>query len=432
MQPDDQQSPKPLYVPPRQAATPARADTVAPSLAASQTAVADLARTQIDSIYSNDPQSNMPAPAMGATEEVTEPMRAQPTTQPAADTPAPAHAISRSFNLAPDSAYNRTRDESHLEANQAAWQQYHSAWQSYYQQYFHRYYAGHLQQTKAQLTAKDKHIEQLQSQKPAPSAEQTPEDALTDLRSQIRHKARQTASTVRRSRHFVPILAACIVMAIFAFLQYNAVLFANVEAYVSPASSEPTSMIVNPTSTVAPDSKSRLLIPKIAVDVPIVWDVTPDYDSQMAAMKNGVAWFNIKGASAQPGEVGNTVLSGHSSNDVFDDGKYKFVFARLEQVKKGDTIYVNNDGVRYTYTVSRIRVVTPKQVDALTEPTTKPLLTLITCTPLGTAQKRLLVTAEQISPNPSEAKQAAEPSSAADATMPGNAPTFFERLFGAQ
>ncbi len=422
MHPDNHTPQKPLYVPPRQVApTPGRPHQPAHS------AVADIARSQIDRIYANDPQANMPASDSEQPEEASSPPASHPARPQAARTDFPS--ISHTFTQqAPEPAnpYQRTHDESQLHANTDSWKQYHSAWQSYYQQYFHRYYSGHIQATQSKLAEQQAQIETLK-QRPV---EQTPEEALSDLRSQVRHKVRETTKKVRKSRHFVPVLAGCIVMLVFAFLQYNAILFANVEAYVSPASSEPGNIIVNPTSTVAPDDKPRLLIPKIAVDVPIIWNVTPVYESQMTAMKKGVAWFNIRGANAKPGQVGNTVLSGHSSNDVFDDGEYKFVFARLEQLSKGDTIYVNNDSVRYTYTVTQIRTVKPTQVNALTEPTTKPIITLITCTPLGTATNRLLVTAEQVSPSPAGAAKAAEGSASDDAAMPGNAPTFFERLFG--
>ena len=422
MHPETQTPQKPLYVPPR----PVTAAQDRPV----QAAAADIARSQIDHIYANDPQANMPAPEPVAVAAAAQPS-VQATPRPTERTE-PLPTISRSFaphqDTEPANPYQRTHDESQLHADADTWKQYHSAWQSYYQQYFHRYYSGHIQATQAKLAEQQARIETLK-QRPV---DQTPEEALTDLRSQLRHKVHETTKKLRKSRHFVPIMAGCIVMLVFAFLQYNAVLFANVEAYVSPASTEPGNIIVNPSSTVAPDDTPRLLIPKIAVDVPIIWDVTPDHDSQMTAMKKGVAWFNIRGANAKPGQVGNTVLSGHSSNDVFDDGEYKFVFARLEQLRKGDTIYVNNDGVRYTYTITRTRVVKPTQVDALTEPTDKPIITLITCTPLGTATNRLLITAEQISPNPSDATKAADDSASSDAAMPGNAPTFFERLFGAQ
>ena len=426
MHPDNQTPDKPLYVPPRQMAP--LQDRQGRPAEPIQTAAANVARNQLDAIYANDPNAQMPAPEPSAAPQQQAPP--QVTQEPAEEQRAePLPTISRSFTPEAETPnpYKRTHDETSLHTDQAAWQAYHSAWQNYYQQYFHRYYAGHLHDVNTKLAEQAARVERLAIQ----PVEQTPEEALTDLRSQIRHKVKTTTKKVRKSRHFVPAIAACIVMLVFAFLQYNAVLFANVEAYINPASNEPTNFIVSPSSTVAVDENPRLLIPKIAVDVPIVWDATPDHDSQMRAMKDGVAWFNIRGASARPGQVGNTVLSGHSSNDVFDDGNYKFVFARLEQLKKSDTFYINYQGVRYTYVVSKIRIVTPKQVDALTEPTDKPIVTLITCTPLGTAEKRFLVTGEQISPNPKDAAIAEDTSGANDATMPGSAPTFFERLFGA-
>ena len=155
----------------------------------------------------------------------------------------------------------------------------------------------------------------------------------------------------------------------------------------------------------------------------------------MAAMQNGVAHFAIPGASSHPGEIGNTVLSGHSSNDLFDPGDYKFIFAQLEKLQKGDTVYANYKGVRYTYVITGTEVVKPTEVSKLIYDTDKPILTLITCTPLGTSRDRLLVTAEQVSPDP--VKSAPAPTTAADAganaAMPGaSAPTLIEKLFGAR
>lgn len=439
MNPDPQPSNKPLYVPPRQTA-PLRDRAGRPVESAHQLAAAEIARTQLENIYANDPNATMATaeePAVAptpVTATMTNPSADANATNPQHETQVrtePLPSITRSFSPEkeqPHNPYQRTHDESQLHTDDAAWQQYHSAWQSYYQQYFHRYYAGHLQATNSKLAEQIDRVKELES-RPVQQNQQTTDEALTDLRSQLRQKVKDTTKNVRKSRHFVPIVSACIVMAIFAFLQWNAVLFGAVAAYVQPASTDPSALIERPGSTVAPDENPRLIVPKIAVDVPIVWDVTPKYDSQMAAMKKGVAWFNIKGASARPGEVGNTVLSGHSSNDIFDDGAYPFVFARLDQVSKGDTVYINYEGTRYTYIITEKRVVMPNQVNALTTPVSKPIVTLITCTPLGTADKRLLVTAEQVSPNPNGAKETSHQSSDSD-EMPGNAPSVLERMFG--
>ncbi len=259
----------------------------------------------------------------------------------------------------------------------------------------------------------------------------TPEQAMDDIRSNLRARVTKQAKQVRNSRHFIPIAAAILVMLLFVLLQYNRLIIANVQAYVSPGAVEPSNVIIDPNTDLVVSPEPRLILPKINVDVPVVWDAKPDNDSQMKAMEKGVAWFGIPGANSKPGQIGNTVLSGHSSNDWLDNGEYKFIFARLEQMKKDDTIYINYQGTRYTYVVTRTETVKPTDVDALIYETDKPMLTLITCTPLGTALNRFLVTAEQVSPSPSEAKaKPATSDSGANVEMPGNSPTFLQRVFG--
>ena len=75
----------------------------------------------------------------------------------------------------------------------------------------------------------------------------------------------------------------------------------------------------------------------------------------------------------------------------------------------------------------------PTEVSKVQLQTDKPMLTLVSCVPVGTADKRLLVFAEQISPNPNTATAAEETSTATTSNnMPGNpSPTLLERLFGA-
>ena len=324
-------------------------------------------------------------------------------------------------------------------ANQkAAWQQYHSAWQNYYQQYYERYYLGQVKKAEERLAEQAKthdadtpHATAATTDEPE---ELTQSQAMGDLRSRLLSSIRNGANKVRHSRHFIPAVAGISVMVLFLALQYNRVFFSYVAAYTSPGDLDAQSYIISPydSTNVGPDPK--LIIPKIAVDVPIVWDANAASQASLnAAMDKGVVWFNIPGANAKPGEVGNFVVSGHSSNDWLDNGKYKFIFARLEQMQKGDNIYVNYNGKRYTYTVTGSQVVKPTDVHALQTNATKPTMTLITCVPLGTDLNRLLVTAEQVSPDPSSAKKEASQAttnsgSNSKSAMPGNSPTFVQRV----
>jgi len=376
-----------------------------------QTAAADVIRSQIGTLYSGDTAATS-TPAAAA---------AEPDTNP----------------------YHREHSQHPLpEAEQ--WKQYHSAWQNYYQKYYENYYTAQaavppVLEVKESPSKKDDGYFATQPKEPAaPAREETPEElsndqALYELRQKLLGKVTNSAKKIRKSRHFVPIISAIGVVFIFVFIQYNQVITANVMAYVSPGSIDPQNIVVDPTADVAVSPDPRLIIPKINVDVPVTYDVGTDNASQMAAMVNGLAHFPIAGASSHPGEIGNTVLAGHSSNDLFDGGDYKFIFAQLDKLSVGDSVYANYKGKRYTYVVTKVQVVKPTDVNALVYPTTKPVITLITCTPLGTALNRLLVTAEQVTPDPTAAAPAPAGSGTTNGSttaIPGDNGSVFSRLFG--
>lgn len=367
-------------------------------------AAANILRTQIDSLYQN------------ASEPETE------TETETAPTPKPAPTLPTSRPATQPLAQTRP-----VASQSDQWKQYHSAWQNYYQKYYEQHYE------RRRLEEQNRFFTNQPEEKFDKEDVSVDKDtALSELRQQLLGKVQESATKVKKSRHFRPLIAALVVILVFSFLQYNRTIFAAVNAYVSPGAINPQNIIVDPSDTADVGAEAKLIIPKINVDVPVIYDIGYDNDSQMKAMENGVAHFGIPGANSRPGQVGNTVLSGHSSNDLFDSGMYKFVFAQLDKLVVGDTIYANYEGTRYTYTVTKTEVVKPTEVSKLIYPTDKPILTLITCTPLGTALNRLLVTAEQISPNPEEAIAAPEADSqlSAESAIPGNSPTFIERLFG--
>lgn len=399
--------------------------TPTPQVRPDQKAAANVIRTQIDALYGDrtvaSPREDLPLTPTPRTYTHSQP---KPVVQQTV-------------------AQQPAQQQGHHQPQAKDWEQYHSAWQNYYQQYYDAYYQHKTAQEKAKEAVVNPPQQSIFSSQPEPAPlapdidnETTTKDqALYELREKLLGKVRTQAKKIRKSRHFVPIAAALSVVMVFAFLQYNRVLIGAVYAYVSPGAIDPQSIVIDPSTgtQVGPDPK--LIIPKINVDVPALYNVGADHNSQMAAMEKGVAHFAIPGANSHPGEIGNTVLSGHSSNDLFDPGDYKFIFAQLDKLEAGDTIYTNYNGVRYTYVVTKKEVVLPTEVNKLIYPTDKPVLTLITCTPLGTAQKRLLVTAEQISPDPSAATAAPEGSGSAgngNADIPGNSATLLERLFGGQ
>lgn len=341
----------------------------------------------------------------------------------------PAHGVY-------EKTHNETIDHSAASTGENSdWKQYHSAWQSYYQQYYERYYMAQLH--RRQQTVRPTPTTGVVSHEPTgpqitASSEITQDKAVNELRSQLLSEVRQRSQKVRKSRHFMPLIAALSVALLFSLLQYNRLFVAQVKAYVSPGSINPQNIILDPTlsTKVGPDPK--IIIPKINVDAPVVYDV-PSLEERIVQrkLKDGVVHYPIPGASSVPGQTGNTVILGHSSNDVFDDGGYKFVFVQLDKLNVGDTFYLNYQSTRYTYSVTEKKIIDPSQVGELVINNGKPLATLVTCTPPGTALKRLVVIAEQISPDPAKASAGASSDvTAKPVNIAGNSPTFLERLFG--
>ena len=339
--------------------------------------------------------------------------------------------------------------------NSESWKKYHSAWQDYYQRYYSEYYSKAAQNYVAKERLKDarekaEEEEILNSLTRSSaklgkkgsmylgtgenidgSAEEVSEidEIKSRLRHRIRKKATESAKNTRRKRHLMPILAGLAVVLVILFLQYNRLIFAPIMAYVSPGNAPPSQIeAIDPTITQNVSPEPRLIIPKLNVDVPVHFGI--QLSEVMSAMNNGVAHYRIAGASAYPGEIGNLVITGHSAGDVYSSNPYKYIFSGLERLEDGDLIYVNYNSTRYTYRVIKKEVVDPSNVAALVIETDKPMLTLVTCTPLGTSRYRLLVTSEQISPNVEGAEEAEQftPSTETEA-LPSNEPSFFEGIW---
>lgn len=145
-------------------------------------------------------------------------------------------------------------------------------------------------------------------------------------------------------------------------------------------------------------SDNRIIIPDINQNVPIVsvssesllkrdWKALER--EMQTALQDGVVHYP---GTSVPGQKGNIVVTGHSSYFPWDPGRFKDVFALLHSVKIKDQIVVYYNQKKYVYVVSNIRVVLPEDIEVLKQ-TPNDQLTLITCTPVGTNLKRLIVTA---------------------------------------
>lgn len=334
--------------------------------------------------------------------------------------------------------------------NSESWKKYHSAWQDYYQKYYSEYYSSAAKQYIEKERLKDAREkaeeEEILSSLTRNSAKNDQKSGLSLnnegaqeiaakqgslLKQKIRKKAIESSKRTRRFRKVIPIMAGLAVVLLILFLQYNRLIFAPIMAYVSPGN-VPADEIeaLDPTITQTVSADPKLIIPKLNVEVPIRFGVA--LSDVMSAMNNGVAHYRIAGASAYPGEIGNFVITGHSAGDVYSSNPYKYIFSGLERLEEGDLIYVNYNSVRYTYRVTMKQVVEPSNVGSLVMDTDKPLITLVTCTPLGTSRYRLLVTGEQISPAFEGAEKSEDLPTIHDNSeeaLPSNEVTFFEGIW---
>jgi LPXTG-site transpeptidase (sortase) family protein len=154
---------------------------------------------------------------------------------------------------------------------------------------------------------------------------------------------------------------------------------------------------------ISPDN--RIIIPKLGKNIPIIEINNQQFNTiekltgkefegaVQEGLQNGVIHYP---GTAQPGQYGNFFVTGHSSYYFWDPGRYKDVFALLHSLEIGDTYYVYFNQKKYTYTVYNKYEVTPSDISVLDQPTDRKESTIMTCTPVGTDLRRLIIKAEQV------------------------------------
>lgn len=132
-----------------------------------------------------------------------------------------------------------------------------------------------------------------------------------------------------------------------------------------------------PIPTPGPRSPTRIVISNIGVD----WPVVPG--DSWEELKQGIGHHV---GSANPGERGNLILSGH--NDVYGEP-----FRDLEKLDMGKDVLVYAGANAYRYVIKAKRVVVPTDLSAVAA-SRNPIITLITCTPYRVDTYRLILIGE--------------------------------------
>lgn len=252
---------------------------------------------------------------------------------------------------------------------------------------------------------------------------------VSQIKDRIARKATSNKKLTRKQHIqslFFGLGMGAIVLLIMLFGFFNERFIA---PFISPSKAVSNTPIIIDPNTAAVGNEEEIVIPKINVEIPVVYDEPSIKEPAVqAALERGVVHY---ANTPSPGEKGNAVIVGHSSNNILNRGKYKFAFVLLKRLEPGDTIILTKDRKRYVYKVYEKKIVKPTDVSVLGATSKPATVTLITCDPPGTSINRLIVVAEQISPDPAKNK-ASTAKATSDTTniVPGNAPTLWSRFTG--
>lgn len=131
-------------------------------------------------------------------------------------------------------------------------------------------------------------------------------------------------------------------------------------------------------------SPNRLIIQKIGVNAPIVESAS----SEIGLSKG--AWHVPE--SSTPDKNGNTVITGHRFKYLPPNNLTFYLFDKLEI---GDIVSVIWQEKDYFYRIKEIKIVPDTELSILS-PTKEATLTMFTCHPIYSTEKRLVVVSELI------------------------------------
>ena len=218
-----------------------------------------------------------------------------------------------------------------------------------------------------------------------------------------------------------------IVLVVFLFTFFNEYFIA---PFIQPSRNVSSTPIILTSNTVSADTPPNVTIPKINAQIPIDFSVD-SYNENVIEndLDDGVIHYPN---TVLPGQNGNGAYFGHSSGNIFNNGKYKFAFTLLHDLTTGDLFYITYNGTTYAYQVFAREIVPPSDVSVINQTFGKQATAeLITCDPPGISTNRLVVWGQQISPAVTTNTNAAPTTVPGSPTaIAGNGPTLWNQLIG--
>ncbi len=135
------------------------------------------------------------------------------------------------------------------------------------------------------------------------------------------------------------------------------------------------------------NNADSVVISKIGLEAPIITSQANTDKELNQDLNKGVI---IYPGSDMPGVIGTLFLTGHSSVYPWNKTPYGKVFAKLNNLEKGDRVVVYYNQQKFEYQIDNKQIKAPGDV-MLVHATDKAKITLMTCWPIGNNTKRLIL-----------------------------------------
>jgi len=135
--------------------------------------------------------------------------------------------------------------------------------------------------------------------------------------------------------------------------------------------------------------QDSVIIPSLKVEAPVVISDTWEDKTVTGLMEKGVVMLPTPWISGD-----HKIITAHSSGAV-SLGSKAILFSKIDELKSGDLVYLLLNNQKTSYKVRNQIIVKPDEVDKVPKDGS-PTLTLVSCWPVGSNSKRILVIADKV------------------------------------
>lgn len=138
--------------------------------------------------------------------------------------------------------------------------------------------------------------------------------------------------------------------------------------------------------------ENSIEISKIGITAPLVVNKSLSDSAVYKSLDTGVVYYP---SSVLPGEIGQTIILGHSAPENWPKIKYDWVFSRLNELVEGDKIIIYYNNKEFTYSViKKIFLNKGQDIPQNNLTNSKNIVVLVSCWPPGKDLHRIVVEAK--------------------------------------